>query len=208
MVTSLRCAATVDRAYDRRPESRKEYVTNPSVPRIVWESFLRVALPVLAVCGFALGYLKFAEVSGDLKIPIYVGVGIVSLGILGICTLGEAVYRAEKASRPTLPAILTVRAPQGNRGGEILCLLGPSPLFSVGMAVSFSWLDDHGFEVLVGLGQVINVQEDGKVQAALVNPVPVYQDTLNGMANNDKRVLEKIRVRPYVSYQALSDSQV
>jgi hypothetical protein len=183
-------------------------VTNPGPWRVIWESFRAVALPVFGIIAAVLAFLSFAGVSGDLKVPLYIGLGIVSAGILVICTLGEAVYQTQKASRPILPSILTVKGRERNGRSEILCLLSPSALFSVGMAVSFSWLDRDGFEVQVGLGQVTTVQEDGKVQAALISPDAGYQDTLNGMTNNDKSVLEKIRVRPYVSFQALLDSQV
>jgi hypothetical protein len=175
--------------------------------RILWDSFRNVVLPVLTVCGFALAWLAYAGISGDVKIPLYVAAALVSAGLLVMSALAEAVYRIQNASRPILPAILTVQAPRNERSG-ILCLLGPSPLFSVGMAVSFSWLDDHGFEVQVGFGQVLTVQQDGRVQAALTIPIPGYQDTLSRMENNDKEVLEKILVRPYVSFQALADVQV
>lgn len=180
-------------------------MTNPSLLRIVWESFLKVALPVLAVCGFALGYLKFAGVSPDVSIPLYIVAGILSFGVLVIRTLAEAVYRTRQAARPFLPAILTVRSEAGQLSG-VMCLLAPSALFSVGMAVSFYWLDETGFEVQVGIGQITTVQEDGNIQAALVSPVGAYEHIVRRMANNDRTVIDKIRIRPYVAFQAVLGS--
>ncbi len=167
---------------------------------------MKVALPVLAVCGFVLGFLKFAGVPGDLRIPLYVGAGIGSVGLLLICTLAEATYRTRQAARPLLPTIIRVRRTEGDQLSGIICLVAPSALFSVGMAVSFSWLDDTGFEVTVGLGQIATVQEDGKIQVALVSPAAAYEETLRRMANNDRTVVDKIRIRPYVPYQALLGS--
>jgi hypothetical protein len=65
------------------------------------------------------------------------------------------------------------------------------------MAVSF-YVIQNQFEVQVGLGEVMTVREDGTIQVALRWRVRSYAEEVKRLANNDKSMLEALRVKPFV----------
>lgn len=82
--------------------------------------------------------------------------------------------------------------------GMIICLLESSDLFANLMMISCFHTNDDGFEYLIGVGYVQNIQSDGQIQVAIDEPdFSTYaQDILNRLVNNDKKILDRTVVKP------------
>jgi len=129
--------------------------------------------------------------------PFWVGtIGVVVL--FSICTFAAAALIAFRANQSASPRVRVGKQMPGPNA-YVLCLLDSSPMFAVGMAVSFFDTDQNGFEVQVGIGEVVSIQENGLIQVALALPASGYEEVVNKIANNEKRILETIRVKPFVS---------
>ena len=107
--------------------------------------------------------------------------------------LGRAALLALQTSRQNLPGVIVVRD-----GPNPILLLEPSELFSHETVVSIYHVDDDKFERLIGLGTVINVQQDGKIQVVMHHPTEGYEDIVNRMERNDAAVIRRILVKPTV----------
>lgn len=75
-------------------------------------------------------------------------------------------------------------------------LLQPSDLFSHNTLVSFYLRSGDGFERFMGIGKVRHVQEDGKIQAEILDWE--REDVLTRLKANDITVLRRILVKPSV----------
>lgn len=93
-----------------------------------------------------------------------------------------------------IPKILRVQKEQGT--GLISCLFEDSELFANQLMISVFYIDEYGFEALIGVGYIKTIQSNNKIQAVIDQPVPTYQDILDKLVNNDQIVLEKTIVRP------------
>ncbi|MFN9176683.1 MAG: hypothetical protein ACK58N_19820, partial [Synechocystis sp.] len=103
----------------------------------------------------------------------------------------DVVYRDYKHLRK--PEILSVQIDK--KTNFIVCLFEQSDLFATDLGVSFYWINDYNFEVLIGVGYVKMVQSNGKVQVVIDYPDPAYQDIVTRLGNGDRQVIEKIFVR-------------
>ncbi len=171
---------------------------------IMWSSFRKIQGPVGTVGTVVLGVLlwRFSR-DGSIRLAVALPVGVLFMILL--LTLCDAVYQMYKMSQRVLPRVLFGRKAAGQMEGEkVLCLLEPSELFSHGALVSFYHVGHENFEELIGIGTVVNVQEDRKIQVAMTWCVDGHEGTAERLARNDKEVLEKIMVKPSVpsAYQA------
>ena len=99
----------------------------------------------------------------------------------------------QKLERNQVPKILQVR--QDKSTNLIVCLFEDSDLFATDLGVSFYYVDEYGFEVLIGVGYVKTVQNNGKVQVVIDYPDPAYQDIVTRLGNSDSQVIEKTFIR-------------
>jgi hypothetical protein len=68
--------------------------------------------------------------------------------------------------------------------------------------VSFYYIDGN-FEVRIGIGQVILIQRDGKVQVLLDIPSQGYEEILDGFGNNNENIKKKIYIKPNMNIDML-----
>lgn len=119
------------------------------------------------------------------------------LGVAVILTLGHAVTELWRDRQHPLPRVLFAReAPQ--YGVRLSLLLEPSPLFNYGHGVSIYRHDSQGFEVFIGVGKVLNVQEDSRILVGIVSIAAGQHGTLDSLTKNTKDVLDQTRVKPFV----------
>lgn len=127
-------------------------------------------------------------------VPLFYLLVLIIISLFLIVSLIGAVLEVLKHQN-YLPKIESViRA----RNGDILCLLQNSGLFSHGIAVSFFYTNEQNFEQLVCIGTVINIQENGKIQAKIENYLDVHEDIIERLKNNDSQLIKKITVKPSV----------
>jgi hypothetical protein len=82
--------------------------------------------------------------------------------------------------------------------------LEPSELFSHGNAVSFYLKDEDGFEVLLGVGSVMNIQDDERILVVMEKATDGHEEAIHALMNNDKRLLERLRVKPSIPHVELA----
>ena len=80
----------------------------------------------------------------------------------------------------------------------VVCLLEKSPLFGHGMAVSFYFKDSVEFEILIGVGMVINVQDDRRIQVGLQKVAKGQEGAVRKLRSNDSDALQRLLVKPNV----------
>jgi hypothetical protein len=165
---------------------------------LLLRGFRNTALP--AAGAYAL-IIAVASLSGGVTTvtlaPFWLGtIGAVILFL--VCTFAASARIAFRMNQSASPRVRVARQMRG-ANTHVICLLDTSPMFAMGMAVSFFDTDQNGFEVQIGIGEVVSIQENGFIQVALVLPTSGYEDVVNKIANNEKGTLETIRVKPFVS---------
>jgi hypothetical protein len=141
------------------------------------------------------------------QIPLDIILIISFFTLLSIATLFQASYKSFNESikikseldKLELPKVLFAKKHLGTTGLEILCLLENSELFANDTSISFYYTDYEGFEVLIGVGVIITVQGNNKIQALLNYPIDVYQEILDKLANNDASIRERVVVKPAIT---------
>lgn len=160
---------------------------------LLWSSFLEIQTFWYGFLGFLLT-IVFSVVTGKVLIPLYWSVAIIAIMLLAIATLFRALERLFNDYRHLRkPEVLSVQIDK--KTNFIVCLFQNSDLFATDLGVSFYYVDEYNFEVLIGVGYVKTVQSNGKVQVVINCPDPAYQDIVTRLGNCDRQVIEKIFIR-------------
>jgi len=126
-----------------------------------------------------------------------------------IVTMADAAYQNFIQTKRLLPRVIYGLEPYtGLEDAKALCLLEPSVLFSHNTLVSFYFVDDDEFERFMGIGRVVNIQEDGKIQTALLNVFTGLEAEVQELSQNNAAVLGKIRVKPNIPWRALAPKEI
>ena len=165
---------------------------------LIWSSFSVIQTFWLGLLGFVASVLAWAF-AGQTPIPLVVLFVIITMAILAIATLCKALQTAleeyHRVKQNIIPKILRVQKDANN---NIQCLLEASNLFAAQLMISFYYTDEDGFEVLIGEGFVKNVQSDQKIQTVLDQPEAGYQNVLDRLANNEDKIIQRIKVKPSI----------
>lgn len=165
---------------------------------LIWTSFLRVQGVFIGVIAIVLAVVLWLF-SPDKNISLGLALPIGLFCVILILTLGNAAYEAFEISKHVLPMILVGKEPPAQiSGAKLLCLIEPSELFSHDTLVSFYYIGDENFEQLMGIGIVINIQEDSKIQVVMIFAFDGYEEKIKKLAQNDAGILKRIRVKPNI----------
>jgi hypothetical protein len=85
---------------------------------------------------------------------------------------------------------------------SLMLLLEPNRLFGQSMLVSLYYEDERGFELLVGSGQVANVQTNGMIQITVTAWEEAYADVKRGILAQENGKIERLLVRPAPTTQS------
>lgn len=162
-------------------------------------SFERIQGAILSGLGLLVTILAWIF-KPETTLPLIVVLPICAIACLAILTLIGAVFQS-LILKNRLPAVRYVR--KAVSGHDLVLLLDPSELFSQNAVVSFYHLGDAGFEQFIGIGSVLNIQEDQRIQVAMSQTVDGYDDVLEGLQQNRSTMLEKIRVKPIADMRTL-----
>jgi NAD/NADP transhydrogenase beta subunit len=170
--------------------------------QLLLESFLTVHGVIFGVSGILLALVLYLVLpSDDVVIRLLVvalALTIVVAAIL-VSTLLHALARQSRTSG--LPRIRAGRQPFTGTSATLVCLADPSELFYTGIWVSFYRVTEQSLEVPIGLGTVVNVQEDGRILLEMTRVIQEHEDFAQRVRSNDAGALENIRVRPSVPQQ-------
>lgn len=173
---------------------------------LIWSSFNEIQGSLITFIGIFVSVL-LARFPVKTQIPLDVFIIIILILLLVIATVIKAIGKLltenkelkQTIAQPLIPKIISAREFSTLETKGILCLLEQSQLFSIGIFVSCYYKDADGFELLIGTGTILNIQEDGKLQAFIDRPVSSYQDILNKLASNDSRVTSKVVIKPTIT---------
>jgi hypothetical protein len=165
----------------------------------VWNSFSRVQGFLGGAAAITLAVLLWLIApSRWVSLAVVVPVGVLMLFI--IAALVDTAVTALRAAGRELPAVVAVMAQADEDTQLPVLLLEPSVLFSHDTAVSIYYLRD-GYEMLLALGAVVNVQDDGRIQVRIARTFEGQSDVLAKLTDNNKAALENTRVKPYLPRQ-------
>ncbi len=168
---------------------------------LLWKSLLTsfstITGGIFAIFAFIAWVLK-----AERPIPLYVcvlAVVITSYLVLVFIKFSTILYDNSKRKC----TVLRIIESYGNfkSDSSAIALTTYADYFTENGVVSIFYLD-NGFEKPIALGQIINIQEDKKVQILMLNIDSKYRE---GLLRNDAEMLEKIRVKPIVKITELED---
>jgi len=167
---------------------------------LLWSSFRQIYGPIVSVLSvfFAMLFWVFLPITSTPLIYLVI-IGLITFII--ILTLGQATYTSFKTSQKELPRVINSKTDQ--KTGNIICVLEPSILFSQGIAVTFYYVSDDEFEIRIGIGQVILIQRNGKIQVLLDRPISGQEAILEGLGNNNDIIKNRIYIKPSMNIDML-----
>jgi hypothetical protein len=162
---------------------------------VLWGAFVKVQGPLISCLSLMAGIAPLLWPIGSdsqvaLKAVLAWALPTTMLGLVVVLTLAAAFVQGRSLGQ--LPRVLHGRA----KADEILLLLDESELFGHNSLVSVYYVDASEFEELLGVGRVLNIQENRKIQVTFTarsNP-----DVTTRLASNDAAALRSIRVKPTV----------
>lgn len=169
----------------------------------ICDSFLKINGSIFAVIALGLTIFLWVYPPGT-KIPLYIIVGLGSFILLGFLILGNIIKIKHEENKKlkmkcediNLPRVISVK----NAGKENICILEKSDLFSYDHPVSLYYLED-GFEKLISLGVVENIQTNGMIQIRIVHQLEEYSEINKKLLENNLSILKNVKVRPNVPYK-------
>lgn len=122
--------------------------------------------------------------------------------IMGFTFLDMA-YKLFIKQKNILPSVIEGRTPY-RENAEVLCILEPSEIFFHDMLVSFYYLENENFEILIGIGKVILIQENNKnIQVEMNYYSPEYTNQIEQLKSSNSEIIKKIIVKPYIPERML-----
>lgn len=179
---------------------------------LIWSSFFEIQGVLIGFLGIGIT-IGLSRFSFNTQIPLDLVIAIAFFMLLLVATLTQASYQSVKTAqelsqlqKSVIPKILYVKKEESSKAPfQLRCLLGNSALFSNDTCISFYYTDDEGFERLIGMGVVLTVQDNGKVQALLDIPILGYQDILEKLGNNDLTIINRTVVKPNITRNMMLD---
>jgi hypothetical protein len=149
----------------------------------------------MAVIGLGLSLLLYV-VPSENKV-LWASTTVISVLIIFVMsTLFHAAYSAWSGHGQNLPKVIrTCDAPEPYGGSRALLLLTPHPIFIIGAQASVYGLAD-GVELLIGVGRVVEIQEDSNIQLLTI---PVAEGSHQRLIDSKKENLASLIVKPGVS---------
>lgn len=163
--------------------------------REFYGSFTRVQGWVLAVLGVLLSLATFFW-SDDTSIPIGWVATIATVLTILIVTLVEMSRALAVRVQNPLPRVLACLEPSPSTGDRRILLLEPSDLYGHDAVVSVYHARDDGFEVLVALGYVATVQQNGRIQVVIARQLPSDPGPDQVFDSRNATNLRRLLVRP------------
>ncbi|PYT04252.1 MAG: hypothetical protein DMF60_15840, partial [Acidobacteria bacterium] len=97
------------------------------------------------------------------------------------------------------PRIRTVlKPPKQGKNAPLLCIVEPSDLFYHDALVSIYCTDQFDVEHLIGIGNVVIIQDDGLIQVELILPIETQREVVELLSNNNAGTLQRTKVRPNI----------
>lgn len=164
----------------------------------IWSATVKSWGAILTITGSAISVIGFFVVPSSQSVPLNIVVVFAILGLVIFGILIRATYDAHTDSTVRLPRVRTVIEPPASyKDASALLLLDPSELLSHDSIVSLYYLDG-GIERLSGIGKVVNIQNDKKIQVVLIKDAE-FSEKVEALKANKPEDLSKLIVKPSVT---------
>ncbi|MCP4989002.1 MAG: hypothetical protein GY928_23980 [Colwellia sp.] len=168
----------------------------------IFASFSKGWGPATVIVGLLGTYAPiYFDLTIDIKLKYLLAIGVFALMVL-VFSLKIAFEAHSESIRKPLK-VLAIDNPSSTykKDYDALLILEPSDLISHDSLVSVYYIAENrnGLELFVGLGKVINVQNDKKIQV-LVRKEEKSDKPITDIKSND---LDFVLVKPSVPYQLL-----
>lgn len=165
-----------------------------SFGNLIWSSLLETWGIVVAVLSFVALIASYFVVPAEDNIGLRWYVVTVFFAAFLIAVFARAAWIAQQQMSPPSPKVRYAKdPPKAFPDAVALFLLEPTSLLAQGALVSIYYLENE-IEKLVGLGEVINVQNDGKVQVLVVVDYE-FGEKINEIKSNSPDELKKLVVK-------------
>lgn len=171
---------------------------------IVYSSFKKVYNGVVGVAGIVIAILVYIFAFPDddrLRVVIGTAALIMTVLLVLLLTFADAAYELYIRGPNVLPKVRAGMEPLTDPSAALACMTDPSELFTFGIWVSFWRVTEQGAEKPMGIGNVVNVQEDGKILMEMTSPSQEHKDFVRQLRENNADALAATRVKPYVPQQ-------
>ena len=133
--------------------------------------------------------------SPDDSISLKWALPVLALLLILLAFSGWIAYQYYQRAQNILPKLILVKTIE-NMG--IICLFEPPQLYSHDAIVSL-FFNDEGYERLIGLGYVFNVQDDKKIQILITQWISGQEEIRDKLEAGNAQVLEKVIAKPNVN---------
>ena len=177
---------------------------NPSFWKMFWRSAGKAyGAPLTILSGLlALLLWRFPPTT---QVPLGIVIVTSMLGTAVLLTLAHMAYSAIQELQGRLPRVIHSRKGEGAAEScPAICLLEQSELFNPGVAVAFYFKGADDFEVLIGIGRVLNVQDDRRIQVGLNQVVKGQKAIVKELRKNNADILRQLIVKPSVPAIAIN----
>ena len=173
-------------------------VMNQSFWKMFWRSVRRAYGAVVVILSVPLAILLWIF-PPTTRVPLGMVIVASMLGAAILLTLAHMAYSAIQELSGRLPRVIHSRKGTGAlEDHPVVCLLERSELFSHGVAVSFYFKGAGEFEVLIGIGLVLNVQDDRRIQVGLNQVAKGQEVTVRELQEGNSDTLQRLIVKPNV----------
>ncbi|MFX0202347.1 MAG: hypothetical protein ACFFCW_40085 [Candidatus Hodarchaeota archaeon] len=173
-------------------DSRRSFATH------LYASFKATYGPFLTFASIALAVIVYFVVPSTFVIA---GKYFIIVGLLGLYVfwlLLHAAYTAFSFRSISLPRVLYGQSPPDLFSSSVaLLVMDSSSLFSYGSMVSIYFIENE-IERFVGVGRVVNIQEDKKIQVLVMHNVE-FTDGWEAIRGNNATKLKNLIVKPTVT---------
>ena len=174
-------------------------VMNPSFWKMFWRSAGKAyGGPLAILSGGPLAILLWWFPQAT-QVPLGIIIVASLLGFAVLLTLGHMAYSAIQELQGRLPRVINSRKGEDAfKSYPVVCLLEQSELFNHGVAVAFYFKGADEFEVLIGIGRVLNVQDDRRIQVGLNQAAKGQKAIVEKLRENNRETLRQLIVKPSV----------
>ena len=170
-----------------------------------WVSHKAVVGPLATAAALVLA-LSGSFWDPGIKIPIGLIWLVVFLLVTAIvlATLINMTLVARRAARAGPPRAIHAFAP--DEAGSVTLVPGKSRLFGVNIFVTIYYIEslspgqDDVFERAIGIGRVINIQENGLIQVLVLREVPSHADLWQRIRSREMATLGQVPIKPSIDF--------
>jgi hypothetical protein len=163
----------------------------------IWSAALKSWGAMFTIVGLIAAIVGFFVVPSSDTVQLNIFLVTVFVLLIAIGVFGRAAYDAHADSVIQLPRVrMVIEPPASYREASALLLLDPTELLSHDSIVSLYYVDG-GIERLSGIGKVVNIQNDKKIQVLLIKEAE-FSQKIEELKANRAEDIAKLIVKPSV----------